>query len=203
MLDIDAIRAKYFEPTGTTMPKDGLYKPSANEIAMSANGVKVASFTAGSGGRSPRLYATGDIPARVSTDGTDTTPVITETYFAELEVNGASVATGIAVMNGSVASGNIKVGLFSAAGALLASSASTAMAGTAGYQRVPFTATYQLTPGTYIVALQVDNTTARFRTHAFGNFAAAKKTGETYGTWTALTPATTFTAGQGPIASLY
>jgi hypothetical protein len=153
---------------------------------------------------SPRNWATGGLPARISTDGTDTTPVITETYIAEVFVPANATLTGIALFNGSAVSGNVKVGLANSAGAVVASSASTAQSGTDAYQRIAFSTAYAAVgPATYYVLLQVDNTTARFNSHTFGNFGAAKKTGEVYGTLTTITPPTTFTTALGPIASLY
>lgn len=74
----------------------------------------------------PRTAQTGGVPVKASTDGTDTTPVITETYIAELEVAVGCRATGFANFNGSVASGNLKVILYNSAGKVIASSASTA-----------------------------------------------------------------------------
>lgn len=154
---------------------------------------------------SPRLMHTGGVPAQVSTAGTDATPVATEVYIAEVFVPANTVLTGVSVMNGSVASGNIKVGLASSAGAVLATSASTAMSGTDAYQRIPFTATYAATgPATYYVLEFVDNNTARINTHTFGDFGASKQTGQVYATgFTTITPPTTFTTALGPIASLY
>jgi hypothetical protein len=152
---------------------------------------------------SPRNLHTGGMPARVSTDGTDTTPSITETYIAEVLIPDPVLLTGIALFNGSAVAGNIKLGLANALGAVVASTASTAAAGTDGYQRVAFSATYWAAPGTYYVLLQCSNTGMRFNSHNFGNFGASKKTGETYGTLTTVTPPTTFTADLGPIASLY
>jgi hypothetical protein len=151
------------------------------------------------------LVHTGGIPARVSTDGTDATPVITEVYYAQVFIHANMTITGVAIFNGSVASGNYKVGLFNSAGVLVATSASTAMVGTDVYQRAPFTATYAaLGPGTYYVGLFIDNTTARYNTHTFGDFVAAKQTGQVYATgFTTITLATTFTTALGPIASLY
>ena len=203
MQDFDAVRAKFFEPTGAGVPDFGMYRPSSTEIAFAVGGVKVGGFASGSSGASPRCVHTGGRAPSASTDGTDATPVITETYIAEILVPAAMQATGFANFNGSVASGNIKVGLFSKAGALLAQSASTAMSGTDAFQRVPFTAAVQLSPGTYYVGLQVDNTTARINCHPFGNFGASKKEGETYGTFTTITPPTTFTTGLGPMGGLY
>lgn len=151
------------------------------------------------------LCHTGGMPARVSTDGTDATPVITEVYYAQVSIPANVTITGVAIFNGSVASGNYKVGLFNSSGVLVATSASTAMSGTDVYQRVPFTATYAaLGPATYYVGLFIDNTTARYNAHTFGDFVSAKQTGQVYATgFTTITLATTFTTALGPIASLY
>lgn len=170
-------------------------------IPASLNGVPAAGGFSISG----KLFHTGGVPATASTSGTDATPVITEVYIAEVFVPANVTLTGVSVMNGSVASGNLKVGLANSAGAVVATSASTAMSGTDAYQRVPFTATYAAKgPATYYVLLFIDNTTARFNTHTFGDFGAAKQTGQTYVTgFTAITPPSTFTTALGPIASLY
>jgi len=114
----------------------------------------------GLGTVSPRLCHTGAAPPQVSTDGTDATPVITEVYIAEVFVPCNMSVTGLANVNGSVASGNLKVGLADSTGAIVATSASTAMSGTDAYQRVPFTAAYVARgPATYYALLFVDNTT--------------------------------------------
>lgn len=146
---------------------------------------------------------TGNFPAYVSTYGNDTTPVITETYICQVDVPHATTVTGIANFNGSVASGNIKLAIADSNGTVLGSTASTAMSGTDAYQRVALSSTLDLVGGTYFVLLQVDNTTARVNTHTLSNAGASKKTGETYGTFTAITPPTTFTTAVGPVASLY
>lgn len=154
---------------------------------------------------SPRLIHTGGTSIMVSTDGNDSTPVATEVYIAEIFVPANCTLTGVANFNGSVASGNIKVGLADSTGAIVATSASTAMSGTDAYQRVPFTATYAAKgPATYYVLLFVDNNTARVNTWAIGNFGASKQTGQVYATgFTAITAPTTFTTALGPIASVY
>lgn len=166
-------------------------------------GVKVRGGTGGYKTFRPANCATGNIPAYVSTFGNDSTPVTTETYIAQVDVPHACTITGIAVFNGSVASGNIKVAIADDAGTVLASSASTAMSGTDAYQRVDLSAPLTAVGGTYFVLQQIDNNTARVNTHTLGNFGASKKTGETYGTFTAVTPPTTFTTAVGPVASLY
>jgi microcystin-dependent protein len=164
-----------------------------------------ASIPVGSGNTvSPRNMHTGAAPAHTSADGTDTTPSVTETYIAEVYIGAPTSVTGIALMNGSAVAGNVAVALANSVGAVLASSASTAQSGTDAYQRIPFTAALSATgPGTYYVLVQCNNTGARFNTHTFGNFGASKKTGETFGTFTTVTPPTTFTTALGPIASLY
>lgn len=151
----------------------------------------------------PANSATLQTPATVSTYGTDTTPATTETYIAQVDVPHACTVTGIALFNGSVASGNIKAAIADSNGTVLGQTASTAMSGTDAYQRIALTATLDIVGGTYYILQQVDNTTARINTHTLGNGGASKKTGETYGTFTTITPPTTFTTAVGPVASLY
>lgn len=154
---------------------------------------------------SGRLYHSGSRAPLVSTDGTDATPVATEVYFAEVIVSANVTLTGVSNFNGSVASGNIKVGLANSSGVVVATSASTAMSGTDAYQRVPFTATYAAKgPATYYILLFVDNNTARVNCHTFGDFVAGKQTGQVFATgFTTITPGTSFTTALGPMASLY
>jgi hypothetical protein len=203
----DRVSALFFQPQsmGSAVPTFGFYMDDDGNPAFAVGGVRVGGFAAGTGNRamSPRCIHSGNTPVKASTDGTDSTPVITETYICEVMVPQTTKVTGIAFFNGSVASGNIKGAIFDKSGAVLASTASTAMSGTDAFQRVALSSALQLAPGTYYVGLQVDNTTARFNTHPVGNFGASKKTGETYGTFTTITPPTTFTAGQGPMATLY
>lgn len=170
--------------------------------AITATGGNAA---AGGFSVSARLFHTGGTTIMASTDGNDSTPVNTEVYIAEVYIDANATLTGVAMFNGSVASGNIKVGLADSAGNIVATSASTAMSGTDAFQRVPFTATYAAKgPATYYVLLFVDNNTARVNCWPIGNFGAAKQTGQVYATgFTAITPPTTFTANLGPIASLY
>lgn len=162
---------------------------------------------------SPRMFHTGGVPytaaATVGTDGwggNNTTPVATETYFAELLVTHTCLVRGIAVKNGSAAATDkYVVALLDAAGTVLANSdtAGTVASGTSAYQAISFTNPIQLTPGTYYVALQANGTTTRFATHSLGKFGAGKQTGTVFGTLTALVPPVTFTTNLGPIASLF
>lgn len=151
-----------------------------------------------------RTLFTGGISPSSATFGTDTTPVITETYIAEIVIPAGTTVTGIALLNGSAVAGNIKLAIADSSGLVLHETASTAASGTAAYQRVPLTSVlYASETATYYILLQNSSASNRFRSLPFGNFGASKKTGETYGTWTQVTPPTTFTADLGPIAGLY
>ncbi len=177
-----------------TLAVTGIYTPTGGIAA--AGGFAVA----------PRNIHTGGISVTQTTDGNDTTPATTETYIAEVFVPCNMTITGIALFNGSATgSGDVTVALANSSGAVVGTqSASTAVSGTDAFQRVPLGATYAAVgPAVYYVLVQYNNTATRFNTHLLGNFGASKKTAETYGTFTTITPPTTFTANQGPIASLY
>lgn len=150
------------------------------------------------------VYHTGGAAPPTTTTGTDTTPVVTETYIARVFIPANCTLTGVGLLNGSAVAGNVTAILYDRNGAPLNKSASTAQAGTAGYQLIPF-ATVQAVrgPGIHFVGFQFDSTSARFRTHILGVFTAFKKTGETYGAATVITSPNSFTTGQGPIASTY
>jgi hypothetical protein len=203
----DGVRCKFLDVFGDDVPVSGFYKPSATEVAVAIGGVKVAGWGTGSGASapSPRCIATGGAAPMAAADGTDATPVVTETYIVEVMVPMPMLITGVALFNGSVAAGNIRLALYNKAGtSRLALSASTLMVGTDDYQRIPFAAAYQAAPGTYYVAVQYDDITARYNTHTIGNFGASKATGTVYGTLpTTITPPTTFTTALGPMGGLY
>lgn len=150
------------------------------------------------------VFATGDAPPSTTTTGTDTTPVVTETYIARVFIPANATLTGVSLLNGSAVGGNVTAVLYNRDGQPIAQSASTAQSGTAAYQAFPFTAPVRVRgPGLHFIGFQFNNTAARFRTHALGVFTAFKQTGQTYGTITSFTSPDTFTAGQGPIASTY
>lgn len=154
---------------------------------------------------SPRNVNVGGVAAVLAADGNDSTPVATEVYIGELYMPSTMTVTGLACFNGSVASGNMKVGLADASGNIIATSASTAMSGTDAYQRVAFTSTLSLAgPATYYALQFFDNGTARYNTFAVGKFGASKQTGQTYATgFTAITAPTTFTTALAGICGLY
>lgn len=150
------------------------------------------------------VFATLSNPATSATQGTDTTPVTTTTYVARVYIDSNTTLTGISILNGSAVAGNATVALYDNTGRVVAQSASTAQAGTAAFQQIPFAAPYRAQgPGLYFVGVQFNNTGARFRTHAVGNATTATITGGTYGTFTAFTSPNSFTANVGPIAETY
>ncbi len=154
---------------------------------------------------SPRLCYIGAAPPRVSTDGTDSTPVVTETYIGEIQVPQACLVTGLALMNGSAVAGNVVGLLYNRLGVVIATTAlaGVAQSGTDAWQRLPFTAVAKIKAGIYYAGFQFNSTSARFNTHVFGNFGASKKTGEVFGTPTAITPPTTFTTNLAALGGLY
>lgn len=155
-------------------------------------------------GTAASVWPTGDCPANSATMGTDTTPVVTQTYIARIFVPANSVITGVSLLNGSAVAGNVTAILYNSQGVPLAQSASTAQSGTAAYQAFPLTAAQPVRgPGLHFVGFQFDSTSARFRTHAVGVFTTLAQTGQTYGTATAFTSPNSFTTAVGPIASTY
>lgn len=172
--------------------------------ALTSNGVNGIP-SAGALTASPRTIAVGGLVPAVSTDFTDSTPSATVVNIGEVLVPCNMTVTGVANFSGSVASGNLKVGLADSTGAIVATSASTAMVGTDAYQRVPFTAAANIIgPATYYILTFYDNGTARYNSPPLGTFGAAQQTGQVYATgFTTITPPTTFTTNVAPIASLY
>lgn len=161
---------------------------------------------AGGFSASPRNINTGGVPAVTAADGTNTDIVTTETYIAEVFVPSNCTVTGVAIFNGGAVAGNLTIGLADSTGAPIAAAktASTAASGTDGYQRIAFAAPYAAVgPATYYVMVQGNNTGGDINTHTVGNFNAQKQTAQTYGTFTAITVAGTFTTAVGPIAALY
>jgi hypothetical protein len=153
---------------------------------------------------SARTIAVGDLVPAASTDFTDSTPSATVVNIGEVLVPNNVTVTGVANFSGSVASGNLKVGLADSTGAIVATSASTAMVGTDSYQRIPFTGTVALLPGTYYILTFYDNGTARYNSPPLGSFGAAQQTGQVYATgFTTITAPSTFVTNVAPIASLY
>lgn len=141
--------------------------------------------------------------------GTNTTPVAGTVYYTELEVPANKTVTGIGVLQGTaVGTDKAIVSLYHpTTGALLRSSAlaGVTMTSTDAFQEYPLTATYDIVGPTKVwVGLQINGTTARFRSIAASTF--LRWTGSaagSFGTLPTITPPTTFAADKGPIAYVY
>lgn len=181
--------------TTLTLKADG----TLNFHGAVTSGVSVGTVAA-------RGLHTGQTAAQVSTDGNNSTPIVTETYVSEITIPGNTTITGVAVFNGTDVTGNVTVGLADAIGAPIAStkSASTAGSGTDAYQLIPFATPYVASgPATLFIQVQYSSGTARYNTHTIGTHGVMKQTSQTYGTLTSFTPPTTFVTNIGNIASLY
>lgn len=162
-------------------------------------------------GTEPTVFHSGGVQlfGALTTNYHQTQFVSTDTYYCEVFIPVNTTLTGISVLNGGTtsASQNTNVGLANSAGVIVASSATTTAQSTANaYQQIPFSAPYAaIGPAKYYIAVQGSNTTGYLATHTAGNFGAALKTSETYGTFvtTASYAVTTFTTAQGPIADTY
>jgi hypothetical protein len=154
-------------------------------------------------------YSTAQVPGSVplASLGNDTTPVSGTIYLAQLILPVNFTITNIACLNGSAAATDKYVyGLYNqATGALLASTALagvTASGANAFQAVIPLTAPYAAAAGSYLVALQANGTTTRFRTitaAAQPGWIEASQTG-VFGTLPTLSPVpSTFTANVGPI----
>lgn len=137
--------------------------------------------------------------------GTDKTATNTETYIVEVNIPYNVTLTGISILHLGTSTGNVQFSLADSTGAVItaAQTASTAAVAAAAYQQVPFAVAYAAKgPAKYFILMQ-NSGSNHFRAHNIGNFGASKKTSETYGTFTAVTPPTTFTADLGPICDVY
>lgn len=141
--------------------------------------------------------------------GTDTTVGGTgTTYFSEIWLPSNKTCTGAAVLNGTTAgTDKLILGLANAAGTVVATTAlaGTTASGTDAFQSIAFTAPYAAVgPAKYWLIVQVNGNTTKIRTIAastylnFGNSAAG-----TFGTLTAITPATDAGTNEGPIGFVY
>jgi hypothetical protein len=151
------------------------------------------------------IYAGGVAPL-AATSGTDTTPADGKVFISAIQVPHTMSITGISYLIGSVGGTDKAIAiLFDSDGNVVANSATagTTVGTAANFQRLAFTEAYTAKgPGLYYVGIVMDGTTARLRTHAAGDH-PTDSVSQTFGTPVAITPPTTFTADEGPIAVLY
>jgi hypothetical protein len=130
-------------------------------------------------------------------------------YYAALWIPYNVTLTGIIAVTGTAGGTDSWIAALWAAsgGAALANSATAGTVAPAANtkKQFPFTSTVNVNgPGAYIIGLQSNGTTAQI--HTFGNAVEGFVTGSvagTFGTVPSLTPASTYTAFVGPMASTY
>jgi hypothetical protein len=195
---------------------------SGNTVVAGTLGVTGASTLTGAVGVTGALTPTGGIvatspiritnipigPVAYASLGTNTTPVSGTIYVSELWLPSNKTLVGGAFLNGAAVGTNAAiVALYSAAGALLASSALAGVitSGINSFQEIAFTAPYAVVgPGKYFLAYQTNGTTTRLRTIATATYLnTASATAGVFGTLGAITPPTTTTADTGPIGYVY
>ena len=142
--------------------------------------------------------------------GNSTTGIATQTWAADVFIPYIKAWTGIGILNGTtVGTDKGLVILWSATGAVLATSAvaGATTSGASAFQQYAFTATYtNLQPGQFFLGYSSNGTTDTFqsiKTATVIDVLTGTQTAQTFGTVTALTPPTTFTANVGPIAYIY
>jgi hypothetical protein len=158
-----------------------------------------------SSGTAPTVFHAGGAFYPSVTSGNDSTAVNTETYIIEVFIPVNTTLTGVSWMGLATSTGNVQFSLATSAGVPIAAAqtASTATAGTANYQTAAFVTPYAaIGPAKYLILMQ-NSGSNHYRAHTIGNFGASKKTGETYGTFTTVTPPTTFTTNLAPIIDTY
>lgn len=156
------------------------------------------------GGVAPTVFNTGNALFPAVTSGNDSTAVNTETYISQIDIPVQTTLTGVQWMGLATSTGNVQFSLADSTGAVItaAQTASTATAATANYQSASFVATYLAKPGKYFLLMQ-NSGSNHYRAHTIGVFGCSKKTTEVFGTFTAVTPPTTFTTNICPIAATF
>lgn len=85
-------------------------------------------------------------------------PAANRAIFYPFLLHVPTVLTKLWCLNGNTVSGNLDIGIYDVAGTKLVSTGSTAQSGTSALQTVTITA-LPLAPGTYYMAMAMDNTT--------------------------------------------
>ena len=155
----------------------------------------------------PTIYAAAGGMWQLATAGTDSACTNGTSYFVELNIPYNQTLTGLAYQVGSVGgTDSVIVVLYNSAGTVVANSALAGeTVGTAAQiQSVAFLSTYAAVAGRYFASVTFNGVTAKFRTYPIpGSAFIAGSEAETFGTVTAITPGTTFTAANGPLCYVY
>ena len=142
--------------------------------------------------------------------GTDTIVAASDRiYIAPIYLPQDKLLTGAAVLNGTtVGTDKWCYYLTRAEGTVDAQTAAAGVltSGADAFQQIAFTSTYYARQGTYWLCVQGNGSTDKLRTVAASTylmFTGLKTAAAAFGAETTITPPTTFTAGQGPIAYVY
>ncbi len=140
-------------------------------------------------------------------NGLDKTMVAGSRYYTSIQLGNPALLTGAAVRVGTTGGTDTWVlELHGPTGLLLAATAATTAGTAATWQKIDFTATYNLTiPGTYYLAVQSNGTTAKFdsvNAPTSTGIVTGSATGS-QGTPASITPPTTYTANLGPKMLVY
>jgi hypothetical protein len=146
-------------------------------------------------------------PVALASLGTSAVHVAGSIYVAEYILPVNKSILGLAVLNGAtVGTDKYILGLYNAAGELLASSAlaGATSAGANAFQKIALTAPYAAIAGRYFVAVQCNGTTDTTRRIAASTFLNwASVTAGVFGTLASITPPTATAADAGPIMYAY
>src|SRR3990167_2061827 len=181
------------------------------DAATFASTVAVTGATTATGGlllaTQPTIYPAAGGMWQLATAGTDPACTDGTSYFVELNLPYIQTLTGLAYQVGSTGgTDSVIVTLYNSAGTVVANSAlAGATVGTAAQiQSVAFTGTYAAVAGRYFASVTFNGATAKFRTYPIpGSKFIAGSEAETFGTVTAITPGTSFTADKGPLCYVY
>lgn len=147
----------------------------------------------------------GEAQPATNTTGTDTACTNGTIYVGAIFLGSNCTITGLSYLIGSVGGTDKVISyLFDSTGAVVANSAlaGATVGTTATMQRVDFTAAYTAPAGLYYAGVVFNGTTAKFRTHTFGDHPAGQVS-YTFGTSASITVPTTFTASKAPYAMIY
>lgn len=155
----------------------------------------------------PTIYPAVGGMWQLATAGTDSACTNGTSYFVGVNILYNQTITGLAYQVGSVGGTDSVIAvLYDSAGAVVANSAlAGAVVGTAAQiQSVVFLTPYAAVSGRYYASVTFNGATAKFRTYPIpGSKFIAGSEAETFGTVTAITPGTTFTADKGPLCYVY
>jgi hypothetical protein len=192
---------------GANASKGSLYRCSAAGSPGTWKPFSVAE--AGSGSFTNFATGGGQPAALTSTFVNATAGVVADLWVAAVVIPYSCTITGIwAALNANSGTDKALVSLFDGAGTLLANSAlagATITPTSMGYQKIPFVTPYAAVgPALHFIGVQTNGTTGQVGTQLAGVIPGGVITGQSSLVVPAsITPPTTFTANQAPVAVTY